>query len=297
MNRQQKIIAIVGPTSSGKSDLAVQLAKQIGGEVISADSRQVYRGLDIGSGKVTKKEMAGIRHHLLDVARPSAVFTADDFKRQAKKAIEDISKRGKIPIIAGGTGFWFETLLATESLPPVPPDKKLRVQLAKQETMELFAELKKLDPIRAKAIDCHNRPRLIRAIEICRQLGTVPRKKTNRRQYDVLWLGLLVPKEILAQKIKDRLKRRLARGLIAEVRRLQAQGVSWRRLYDLGLEYRYVSLHLRGQLSKEKMTVTLEQAIIKYAKRQMTWFKREKQINWLNQFKQADLLVTDWLND
>ena len=169
-----KLLIILGPTASGKSDLAVQLAKKYNGEIISADSRQVYKGLNIGTGKITKKEMSGIKHHLLDVTDPKKVFTVSQFKTLVEIAIADISSRGKLPIICGGTGFYIQAVVDNIILPEVPPNKKLREKLNKKTTTELFEILKKLDNERAKNIDAKNPRRLIRAIEIAEKLGKVP---------------------------------------------------------------------------------------------------------------------------
>ena len=170
-NRLPKIIAIVGPTASGKSDLAVKIARKYNGEIISADSRQVYRGLNIGTGKITKHEMLGVPHHLLDVADPKKRFTVADFKTLADKAIADISSRGKLPIICGGTGLYIDILTSGFVLPDVPPNPTLRKKLGQKTAAQLFVILKKLDPKRAENIDQTNSVRLIRAIEIAKVFG------------------------------------------------------------------------------------------------------------------------------
>src|SRR3989344_2993718 len=163
---KQKVLIIVGPTSSGKSALAVELARRFNGEVISADSRQVYKGLDIGTGKVTKREMRGVRHHLLDVASPKRVFTAHDFAERARAAIEDIASRGKLPVIAGGAGFYIDAFVGRIVLPEAPANAALRARLETKTAARLFALLKKKDPRRAKTIEPRNKRRLIRALEI-----------------------------------------------------------------------------------------------------------------------------------
>jgi len=293
---KQKIIVVVGPTASGKSDLAVALARNIcldrprpvgrtsklvlGGEVISADSRQVYRGLNIGSGKITSREMRGIPHHLLDVANPKQTFTASDFKQLAQKKISEIIARNHIPIIVGGTGLYIDVLLDKMSIPEVPPNVKLRKQLEKKSAVQLYALLKRIDPKRARTIEKQNPRRLIRAIEIARALGAVPAAKKSAPRYDILWLGILPADDVIKKNIAKRLTKRIRMGMIAEVRRLHSMGLSWKRLYDLGLEYRYVSLYLRGELTKKEMVAELETAIWQYARRQKTWFKKNKEIQW-----------------
>ncbi len=269
----EKIIVVCGPTATGKSDYAVELAKNINGEVISADSRQVYKGLDIGSGKITKKEMRGVPHHLLDVANPKRVFNVAQYKSLAEKAIKDILKRNRTPIICGGTGFYIDAVVFDQNFPEVKPDKTLRKQLSLKSPSELFEELQKLDPDRALDIDPHNKVRLIRAIEIAKTLGSVP-KIERKQKYNIEWIYLDFPDEVLKKRIHDRLLKRMRTGMLAEVKRLHEEGVSWKRLESLGLEYRYLSLYLQGKLSKQEMLAQLEFAIWHYAKRQRTWFKK-----------------------
>jgi tRNA dimethylallyltransferase len=276
-----RILVVLGPTATGKSDLAVNLAIALNGEVISADSRQVYKGMDIGSGKITRAEMKGIRHHLLDVADPRRrTYTVDDFRRDGATAIADIVSRGKLPIVAGGTGFYIDALVSGEIFPEVPPDQKLRDRLAKKSATALMAEITRLDPRRAKALDPLNKVRIIRAIEIARALGSVPKVK-SRRLYDPLYIGLNLPIEKLRERIHLRLGKRMKSGkMVKEVTKLRASGMTWKRLHALGLEYRYVALYLREKLTKEEMLSELEREICQYARRQMQWFKRNASITW-----------------
>jgi tRNA dimethylallyltransferase len=330
--KKPKIIVILGPTASGKSELAVKIAKKFtphllkiksagfnGFEIISADSRQIYKGLDIGSGKITKKEMQGVPHHLLDIASPKRVFTVAQYQKLAKKALKDILKKGKLPIICGGTGFYIDALIYDYQFPRVPPQPKLRKQLEKKSTEELFAQLQKLDPERAKNIDKHNRRRLIRALEIVMTTGKpVPRLNNisvNQRKsataLTVLKIGIKKSPEKLKKLIKKRLLKRLKMGMIEEVEKLHyQQGLSWKRLDDLGLEYRYVARYLRQRAQinadptwtdagkkkilkklEQKMIETLNKEIYRYAKRQMTWFKKDKEIHWIENKKQAYNLI------
>jgi len=284
-----QIIVILGPTASGKSDLAVWLAKKLNSEVISADSRQVYRGLDIGSGKITKKEMAGVAHHLLDVADPKKVFSVDQYQKLATRAINDILKRGKTPIICGGTGFYIDAIVDGQIWPAVPPNKKLRSELNKKSVTGLFTILKKLDPERAETIDAQNPVRLIRAIEIATALGSVPKIKKKPR-YNVLKIGLNPGLETLKNNIHRRLTNRLRQGMLAEAKKLHDDGVSWRRLEALGLEYRYQALFLQSKITKTEMVEKIEKESLKYAKRQMTWFKRDKNIKWYKNLEEAKKL-------
>lgn len=274
-----KILVVLGPTATGKSDLAVRLAKKLNGEIISADSRQVYKGLDIGTGKITKREMKGVPHHLLDVADPKRKFSVVEYVKLAKKAIEEISTRNKLPIIVGGTGFYIEALVDGIIFPDTPPDLELREKLGKKSAEELLAILKKLDPRRAKTVDQKNSRRLIRAIEIAKALGKVPKLKKTTSLYTPSFIGLNLPKEELQSKIGARLKKRL-KGMIEEAKRLHKKGLSWKRMDELGLEYRYLALYLQKKITKEEMVEILEKEIWHYAQRQMTWFKRDGRIKW-----------------
>lgn len=291
-----KVLAIVGPTASGKSDLAVELALAFNGEVISADSRQVYKGLDLGTGKITTEEMKGVPHHLLDVADPKDTYTAELFKVAGKKAIEDIISRGKLPIVCGGTGFYIKHLLYDIDLPPVPPNPTLRAQLEKEEVSKLFEILRKKDPERAKSIDRNNKVKLIRALEIIEVLGKVP-KAVEKTVYDLCTIGINTNIDELRKRIQKRLIARIDQGMIKEIEGLYKQGLSWERMYALGLEYRLVSLFLKKELTREEMIEKLTLEIGQYAKRQITWFKEQKNITWLALSKKDEMvkLVENWL--
>lgn len=298
-NEKRKIIVVLGPTASGKSDMAVQLAKKFGGEVVSADSRQVYIGLDIGTGKVTKREMAGVPHYLLDVASAKRKFSVAEYKERAEKAIENILKKEKVPIICGGTGFYIQAVVDNVTFPEVPPDEQLRVKLAEKTTDELFKILKKKDARRAKEIDSKNPHRLIRAIEIATHLGKVPHPVARERQgkYEVLEIGIKTDDEVLKKRIYDRLMVRLRVGMLAEVKRLHERGLSWKRMEALGLEYRFLSRYVRGKITKQEMTGKLNTAIWHYARRQKTWFKRDERIKWftLGDMKKVEKEVGEFL--
>jgi len=273
------IIVIIGPTTSGKTALSIKLAKKHNGEVISADSRQVYKYINLASGKVTRKEMSGVPHHLLDVLDPKKIFTVNDFKKKAFKAVEEIISKGKTPIICGGTGFYIDALLHDSQFPEVEPDLKLRKTLSKKSTEELFLMLGKLDSNRAENIDKNNPVRLIRAIEIAKKLGKVPDVKDGPnalyRKYNVKVIYIDLPDEMLFKKVLLRINRRIKSGMIKEVQNLHTKHkVSWKRLYEIGLECRYISLFLQRKISKQEMRVQLFQEIKHYIKRQRTWFKR-----------------------
>jgi len=283
-----KLVVILGPTASGKSDLAVSLAHKFNGEVISADSRQVYKGLNIGTGKITKREMRGVKHHLLDVADPKKQFTVSDFVKLTNKTIVQIVNKGKLPIICGGTGFYIDALLGDKQVPEVPPNLKLRAQLENKSVEKLFEILKKLDPERASNIDAKNPRRLIRAIEICKAMGpnsasrfaqvTLGKKVSD---YSVLKIGIKIEDEESKKRINTRLEKRLKQGMVREAKRLHASGLSYKRMRELGLEYRRLADFLTGKISKTELTSLLQKEIWHYAKRQMTWFKKDTHIVWL----------------
>jgi tRNA dimethylallyltransferase len=275
-----KIIVIVGPTASGKSDLAVKIAKEKNGEIISADSRQVYKGLDIGSGKITKREMRGVPHFLLDVANPKKVFTVADFKRLGQKAIDDILSRGKTPIIVGGTGFYIDALVFDMDIPEVPPNEKLRKELEKKSIEELFEKLQNLDPERAEEIDSKNKVRLVRALEIVDALGKIP-KVNKSEKFDIEWIGIDWPDEVLKERIHTRLLKRIKAGMIKEAENLHAKGLTYKRMESLGLEYRCMARFLKGEIFREEMIFELETKIWQYVRRQRMWFKRNKEIKWM----------------
>mgnify|MGYP003345735814 FL=1 len=275
-----KVLVILGPTAVGKSDLAVEIARHYNGEVISADSRQVYKGFDIGTGKITKKEMRGVPHHLLDVINPKKIYSVEGWKKDTEKAIRDIVSRGKLPLICGGTGFYIQSIVDNIVLPDVPANPELRKQLSLKSTEDLFSILTQLDPNRANEIDQKNPVRLIRAIEIATALGSVPKPTHAKTEYEFIQIGLSLPLEILRVKIHNRLLSRMKKGMLREAQHLHAKGLSYKRMEALGLEYRYLALYLQKKISKQDMLQKLEIEIGQYARRQMQWFKRDERIKW-----------------
>lgn len=300
-----KIVVILGPTASGKSELAAQLAKKFNGEIISADSRQVYMGLNIGTGKVpmdnskTKSQnyyYKKVRHHLIDVVSPKRQFSVAMFQKLGQKALQDIFRRGKLPIICGGTGFYIDALIYNYSLPAVLPQEALRRDLEKETTEALFEKLRKKDPKRARDIDRNNRRRLIRALEIVITTGSsVPPISERESIYSVLKIGIKKEPGSLRKLIAKRLRTRILGGMIEEVERLHDDGLSWKRMEELGLEYRYVSRFLQGLITRERMLESLEKEIWHYAKRQMTWFKKDKETCWFRTSREAEKAINDFL--
>lgn len=278
----EKIVAVVGTNASGKSGLAVYLAHRFDGEIISADSRQVYRGLDIGAGKLTHPEMEGVAHHLIDVAEPSQVFSVADFQRLAYTAIEDILRRGKLPLIVGGTGLYVRAVIEGFQLTSTPPDPELRTRLEELDTDALAQLLTTLSPDRGRSVDIRNRRRLVRAIEVAVS-GEETALRDSSPRYLALQLGVTWPREILYQRIDRRLAHRLEHGMIEEVAGLLEHGVSALDLERFGLEYRYILRYLKGEYgSVAALYDALRHAIHAFARRQLTWFRRDRAIRWLD---------------
>ena len=275
-----KIIAILGPTSSGKSDVAVLLAKKFDGEVISADSRQVYKGLDIATGKITEEEMRDIPHHMLDVADPKDQYSVAQFKREAEKIIDDILKRNKTPIICGGTGQYVDAITENYITPTTLPNYELREELSGKTVEQLYSELLILDPKRALDIDRNNPRRLIRAIEIAHDLGTVPKQEETPLKYDALKIAISTDKETLRSRIEMRTQKRIDQGMIDEAKSLHENGLTFKRMRELGLEYKYLADYLEGEITIDKLKQEIFFKDWQYAKRQMTWLKRDTNIHW-----------------
>ncbi len=270
-----KLIVVLGPTASGKTELALKLAKKFNGEIVSADSRQIYKGMDIGTGKITKKEMRGIPHHLLDVASPKKIFTVSQYRKLALDAINKIFKKNKLPILCGGTGFYIQAVIDGIIIPEVPPDWKLRKKLEKKSIKELYELLRKSDPKRAELIDKQNPRRLIRAIEIVTKTKKpVPAFKQNPLPYPILIIGLKVPKNELKKRIEKRVEKMLKYGLKKEIGKFSIPTIG----YQEELSKNLIVLHT-----------------LQYAKRQTTWFKRDERIIWVENYKEAEKLAKKFI--
>jgi tRNA dimethylallyltransferase len=326
-----KIIVILGTTASGKTKLAVELARQINGEIISADSRQVYRGLDVGSGKdlveygekspllsndgldgensplLSKEGLGGgffVPYHLIDVADPKDRFSVAEYQRQAFAAIEDILSRGKLPIIVGGSGQYLEAVVENYQLSEIKPDENLRNDLEEKTALELFEILLQKNKSFAEKLnnsDKNNKRRLIRYLEVFSSVA--PQALSHKPQamsYDFFLLGLSYPKEILADRIHQRLINRLEKeGMIQEVSNLHDKtGLSWERLIEFGLEYKFITQYLQEKFDYDQLVEQIDKASQQFAKKQLTWFKRwekKRPINWLDDAGEAEKLVSDFL--
>ena len=272
MDTPAHILCIIGPTASGKTARAIREAKARNGEIISVDSRQVYRGLDIGTEKITPEEMHGVPHHLIDIRDPQDSYSAGDFVADASLLIQEISDRGKLPILAGGTHFYFDALLKGLGN-ETPIDADLRDSLETFSDKELFAQVQAKDPRRAAELDPKNRRRLIRALEIIEHHGEVPARAAASSSYDVEWIIINPPAEQLRMRIDARLTEALNKGLIGEVKQVR-EAVGDERLNELGLEYRIVGDYLRGTLAEKDLFPTLSAKLWQYARRQKAWMRK-----------------------
>jgi len=313
-----KVIVILGPTASGKTKVGVKLAVKFNGEIISADSRQVYQGMDVGTGKdlgeynfkiqnpksksISKSKIQKIPYHLVDVVKPKTEFNVAKYQKLAYQAIEDVLSRGKVPVIVGGTGLYIDAVVEGYQFSQCQMSnvkcQKLRKELNKLTLKQLLGRLKKLDPETYEIIDQKNQRRVQRALEIYYQTG-LPKSQVLRKKkppYQFLKIGINWPLEVLAKRIDQRLVERLEKeGMIKEVKRLHQQGVSWQRLEEFGLEYKWVSWYLQKKVNYDEMVKGLSQEIKKFAKRQMTWFKRDQEIKWLRNYGKIEGVVRDFL--
>ncbi|MDD5711229.1 MAG: tRNA (adenosine(37)-N6)-dimethylallyltransferase MiaA [Smithellaceae bacterium] len=283
------LIVILGPTASGKTGLAVTLARRLGGEIISADSRQVYRGMNLGTGKDLdeyNRDGKVIPYHLIDVVDPDQEYNLFIYQKAFAACFDTLSVRGVRPILVGGTGMYLSAIIEGYNLLEVPENAKLREECTGLDEKTLTARLLQLSPALHNTTDLQDRARLVRALEIALYYEQKGERKGLRPTRIVPFIvGLRWDRAILRERITQRLKRRLSRGMIDEVRDLQMAGISWERLHAFGLEYRYIALHLQGQLSYEEMFRSLNSRIHQLAKRQETWFrgmeKRGVLINWI----------------
>jgi tRNA dimethylallyltransferase len=295
MERLPQVIAIVGPTSSGKSRLGLELAKRFDGEIVSADSRQIYRGLDIGTAKPSAKDQAAVPHHLIDIRDPAQDYSAAEFRYDATQAIDDIFGRGQLPIIVGGTGLYVRALLENLRIPEVPPNPALRAKLTKLSTSQLAEQLQQADANAAARIDLRNPRRIIRALEI-REAGLNPAagRSVGPRPYDTLKLGLNPDPETLKTQIERNVRERFANGLVKEVRGLLAGGADPKVLATRVIAYGPTIALINKKATQAEaieQTIRLE---YQYGKRQRTWFKTDSQITWLTDPAEAEPLVREW---
>jgi len=295
-----KLIVVLGPTASGKSDLAIRLAKKFNGEIISADSRQIYKEMDIGTAKPFRSQKSkvksqnylvdGVPHYCVDIASPEKQFTVAQYRKKALEAIDKILKKSKVPIICGGTGFYIEAAVEGLVIPSVKPDWKLRKELEKKTTQELFEKLKKLDPIRARNIDAKNRRRLIRAIEIVIKIGKPVPSLQAQPQFDALFIGIKKSPDEIKKSIAKRVDKMIKNGLEKEVKKL-VKKYGWTIVLKNAIGYK----EWKDSEDKKMTANAIKTHTYQYAKRQITWFKRNKSIRWIINSEQAEKLVNNFL--
>lgn len=304
MPSKPPLIVVLGPTASGKSGLGISLAQHFSGEIVSADSRQVYRGLDIGSAKVTPVEQALVPHHLLDVADPRATYTVSQFQHDAIDAINAIMQRGHLPLLVGGSPHYIQAVVDHLAIPQVPPQPELRAQLEVRPLTALLTDLQERDPQSYAVIDRNNPRRVIRALEVCITTGQPFSQQRGVADplYTCLEIGIAWPRAVLYQRIDQRVDERMQQGMLQEVQNLLAQGVSYERLEALGLEYRFIARLLRGEFASEaQMLERLKYAIHDFTRRQLSWFRRDTRITWLEGGsaleEQATQVITTFLQN
>ncbi len=303
-----KIIVILGPTASGKSNTAIKLAQKFHGEIISADSRQIYSDMEINTGAELVEEKIihgkkkffsqGIPHYFISTIKPTEEYNVAKYKREAEKIITNILQRKKVPIICGGTGFWIKALVDNVTFPSVKPNWELRKKLERKTIEELFAELKKIDPVRANSIDKKNKVRLIRALEICQELKTVPIiNKPQKTNYSFLQIGIKRTKKELHQRIQLNVKKRIHQGMIAEIEKLH-KNLSWEKIQSFGLSFKIIPLYLKKEiLSQKELQEKIYLAEKNYAKRQITWFQKDLRIQWFQDYTSIEKLVSSFLSE
>lgn len=292
-----KIIVILGPTASGKTDLSLALAKKFNGEIVSADSRQVYKKMNIGTakpaGEWNKKEyiVGGVPHHLMDIVDPGKDFSLADYKNLATQAVKDILNKKKLPIVVGGTGLYIQTLIENLDIPKVEPSKQLRKQLEKKTLPELVKMLEKIDPASAKKIDLKNPRRVLRALEVFILSGEsfFNQRTKSKPMYQVLQIGIDWSREELFKRINARVDKQITEGLVEETKKLAGK-YKWNIPSMSGIGYKQIGFYLRGEMSLAEAVEILKRDTRHYAKRQMTWFKRDKNIVWI---KNSDLALAE----
>ena len=276
-----KLIVVLGTTACGKSGLGVELAKRFDGEIVSADSRQVYKGLDLGTGKVTEEEMEGVPHHMLDVVEPNQPYSVADFQAGAYAAIDDILARGRRPFLVGGTGLYVRAVTEGFTFTDARPDPALRAELEGKTTEELYALLREKTGVTLTGGEENNRHRLMRSVE--KALSGRWESPPPCPRYDCLLLGVTFPREAVCRRIDARLQARIDAGMLDEVAELRANGATDAFLEGLGLEYRYILRYLTGQIpTLDGLRDELGRAIKRFAKRQMVWFKKDRDVLWLD---------------
>lgn len=303
MGSDNSLIAILGPTAVGKTALSIKLAEEFHGEIVSADSRQVYRGMDIGTAKPSADEQRRVRHHLIDMVNPEEAFTLSEYQHFAYATITDIHARGRVPFLVGGSGLYVRAVLEGLSIPRVPPNHSRRAELERTDAAQLYAHLQRLDPAAAAKIDPRNRRRVIRAIEVCETTGKPisAQQKREEPNYRVLRIGLTLPREDLYRRINTRVDQMIAAGLVDEVRGLIARGYSADVPAMSGLGYRQIELNLRGSISLDEAVRMLKRDTRRFVHHQYSWFRLDDtRIRWFDlstaKYEEIREVVADFLS-
>jgi len=300
---ESKLIVILGPTASGKTEWAIKLAQKFNGEIISADSRQIYRGMDIGTAKPIDK--GGIPHYLIDAVNPDEEWTLAQFQKMAREKIEDIQQQSKIPFLVGGTGLYIQAVVDNLEIPKVAPSQALRKKLEQKSTQELFEDLKRLDPKTAETIDSKNKRRLIRALEviIISRASFVSAKKIGESLFETLQIGIRISQEKIYKRIDKRVEEQMEQGLESEVKKIYeelSQKLPEEKIWQLpsmsGICYQEFKGYFEGQIDLAEVVNLIKLHNRQYVRKQMTWFKRDKRIHWVAKFEEAEDLIRDFLS-
>lgn len=293
-----KLAAIVGPTGTGKSRIAVKVAKELNGEIISCDSMQIYRGMDIGTAKIRPEETGGIPHHALDLVDPDQEFSVADYQAVARRLIKEINERSRLPILVGGTGLYYQAVVDDYELPALPKRPDIRQELNRQAdelgSAVLYKRLQDADPVAAQKIKPNDRKRIVRALEVIeisgRKFSEMQGKKTNI--YDLAAAGLILPRHILYRKLEERVDQMIKEGLVDEVRKLVERGYSSGLNSMKALGYAQIIRFLQGEITLEVAVNEIKRDTRRYAKRQITWFRRDSRITWFNlaEYKEEEVV-------
>ncbi len=303
MKKKHKILAVVGPSASGKTNLAINLAKMFDGEILSADSRQIYKHLDIATAKPSENEKQNIIHHLIDIVEPNVDYSVAEFATAANRLIKSILQADKTPIIAGGTGLYHRILLEHYALPEVAPNEQLRIELSSKTTDSLYSELSELDPVIAEKIHPNNKVKIIRALEVCKTLHKPMSEAQGLKEsdYDVLWLGLTANnREYLYNRANLRVDKMIEEGLLSEFKNLIKKYGNLP-IFESTIGYQEFIPYLSNECSFDESIGQIKQNTRRYIKRQLSWFRANKSINWLNvdELTQDEILQKSaelWIN-
>ncbi len=303
-----KFIAVIGPTASGKTALGIFLAQKFKGEIISVDSRQIYRGMDIGTAKVEGAgkidengreyiEAEGVRHYGIDLAEPDKVFSVAEFKEYALDVIKEILSRGHLPILAGGTGFYVKAIVENLEIPKMAPDFFLRETLDKKSLADLVKQLRTVDPVSAEKVDLQNKRRVIRALEVALSTGVsfADNWKRGETLFDVLSIGISLPREVLYERIDARVEEQIKMGLVEETKKLIEKWLRWNLPSMTGIGYKEIGMYLREEISLERAKELIKFRTHDYARRQLTWFRKDESIQWIKDTSEAEKLAEEFL--